>query len=324
MEFEQIKKKLISFLIENKNVPSTAIKDDLIFTIQTDNGIPFYPAHLVVFDNQLNKPLCLFIIDDGKIRVLKRFIETHLNNINRFINEPIIIYLVSYQNESLCFSEVLDDSSLTPIKKEDFPDFEIMKNDFIILQGMKLEQIEEENQKSMQAQKQAIKSETRFSRFIFLVISVISIISLILYLFSTYKTNSISQNHSTNMIEDFNDLTKCIDSLWQDMRNQHFREKKDSISVDTTLAYDRLNDRITIIEKGISDNPQKTLSNISLEHKINLLQSQLNDLKELNNVRNNALDDKISLISNLIISLYAGVVISFIGWFLNQSKRNKD
>ncbi|WP_032590292.1 hypothetical protein, partial [Bacteroides fragilis] len=59
-------------------------------------------------------------------------------------------------------------------------------------------------------------------------------------------------------------------------------------------------------------------------HKINLLQSQLNDLKELNNVRNNALDDKISLISNLIISLYAGVVISFIGWFLNQSKRNKD
>ena len=184
MEFEQIKKKLISFLIENKNVPSTAIKDDLIFTIQTDNGIPFYPAHLVVFDNQLNKPLCLFIIDDGKIRVLKRFIETHLNNINRFINEPIIIYLVSYQNESLCFSEVLDDSSLTPIKKEDFPDFEIMKNDFIILQGMKLEQIEEENQKSMQAQKQAIKSETRFSRFIFLVISVISIISLILYLFS--------------------------------------------------------------------------------------------------------------------------------------------
>lgn len=91
---------------------------------------------------------------------------------------------------------------------------------------MKLEQIEEENQKSMQAQKQAIKSETRFSRFIFLVISVISIISLILYLFSTYKTNSISQNHSTNMIEDFNDLTKSIDSLWQDMRNQHFREKK--------------------------------------------------------------------------------------------------
>lgn len=43
MEFEQIKKKLISFLIENKNVPSTAIKDDLIFTIQTDNGIPFIP-----------------------------------------------------------------------------------------------------------------------------------------------------------------------------------------------------------------------------------------------------------------------------------------
>ena len=154
MEFEQIKKKLISFLIENKNVPSTAIKDDLIFTIQTDNGIPFHPAHLVVFDNQLNKPLCLFIIDDGKIRVLKRFIETHLNNINRFINEPIIIYLVSYQNESLCFSEVLDDSSLTPIKKEDFPDFEIMKNDFIILQGMKLEQIEEENQKCRHKNKQ--------------------------------------------------------------------------------------------------------------------------------------------------------------------------
>lgn len=324
MEFEQIREKLVNFLTIDKNVPSSAIKDDLIFTIQTDNGIPFYPSHLAVFDNQLNKPLCLFIIDDGKNRVLKRFIEIHLNNINRFINEPIIIYLVSYQNESLCFSEILDDSSLTPINKEDFPDFEIMKNDFIVLQGMKLEQIEEEKQKSIQIQKQAIKSEARFSRFIFLVISVISIVSLTLYLFSTYKTNVISQNHSTNMIEDFNGLTKSIDSIWQDIRNQHLNLRKDSISFDTTLAYNKLNNRITIIEKGISDNPQKTLSNISLEHKINILQSKFNDLKELNDIKYNALNDKISLVSNLIISLYAGLILSVLGWCLSQTKKNKN
>lgn len=326
MEFEQIREKLKDFLSVEKKIPSSAIKTDLIFSTPEDNGVAIYMPHLAIVDKD-NQLLCLFIIDDRKNRILNNFINIHLHNINKIIGKSIIIYFVSYSNDqNLQFSEVLEDGSLTSIEKDNFPNYEMMKNNLFVLQSFTVNQLKKENNLFRNIKEKEKKYNVLTAKILSILISIMALTSILLYI-KDINTNIDFSNTFSNQVAN-DSLSKKIDSLFINFNAIKEQKsamiiKRDTIIINTTYPYQELNKRIEIIEKGISTNPEKTLSNIKLEQRINNLESKINDLKESFVLRNEAINTNISLISNLVISLYTGLAICILSWLLSFLWRKK-
>lgn len=317
MEFNEIKSKLISFLTNEKEVPRDAIKTDLVFSNQMESSVSFYVPHLAIIDNEI---LCIFVIDDGKNRVLNNFIKIHLNSINAFIKKKTIIYLVDHYKESIRFFKISDTEEPVEIKSADFPSYEGMKDDTIILQYLRIKEIENERNVLENEKIGTVKKETKFAFFLIILVTIPSLLSVLLYYTESDNTRIYSTNNEKNSIgyyiDSISDVINKVKSQTVLLKN------KDTVFVNTSL-YQSLNQRIKVIENGISDNPQKTLSNIKLENRINELQFHINNLRDVSNLRYETLNSNVSLVSNLIISLYTGLIICILGWLLTFLYKNR-
>ena len=137
---------------------------------------------------------------------------------------------------------------------------------------------------------------------------------------SDRHSHEISPSDIRNNYEDFYIADSvCADSVVLDYIPIISKSNEQIKQIQNQDLLKELEKRILIIENGISDNPEKTLSNKNLEQQIINLQVQVNNLKEIINISTNSLSNSVNWAFGLIISLYAGVLIAIISWVLTQN-----
>lgn len=316
MDRDSIKMELITFLKEKKNVPNEAIKKDVILSIKGENGYSIYTPHLLVTNNQAeNQTLCLFIIDDKKDRVLQSFIEIHLKHINRFLKEPTIVYLVTKENGRLSFSEILDDTSLIPIEPNDFPAYEMMKNNLLVLQGMELQNHEEKKRIF-----KVMKTATSWVLFTTLITIIVTFFSLFFINPPTKQDDTISIDADKTTVSLFMQEMQKIDSTYNVLKNsisEYEKKLEDTTFISTGtkdfLLYEELEKRIKSIEQGFNDNPEKILSIINLHNEINLLEEKFMRIEKIMQVKIDYIENRSTYLINLAISLFSGLFVFIFG-----------
>ena len=156
---------------------------------------------------------------------------------------------------------------------------------------------------------------------------VVGIITVVYSLNLNKKTNNSSTFSSScncDLIKtEIKNLKKLINQI-DKKTNQNVSSSKNN-PVNSDIA--DLTNRIEVIEKGISDNPEKTLSLLNMNNDISQLEKSDESIREINKTEieslKNEMENQNSWISGLLITIF-GLVLSFaVPNLLANIKENK-
>lgn len=164
--------------------------------------------------------------------------------------------------------------------------------------------------------------------------SMLSILSLVVGIITVVY--SLNLNKKTNNSSTFSSSCNC-DSIKTEIKNlktlinQIDKKTNQNVSssknnpVNSDIA--DLTNRIEVIEKGISDNPEKTLSLLNMNNDISQLEKSDESIREINKTEieslKNEMENQNSWISGLLITIF-GLVLSFaVPNLLANIKENK-
>ena len=157
---------------------------------------------------------------------------------------------------------------------------------------------------------------------------VVGIITVVYSLNLNKKTNNSSTFSSScncDLIKtEIKNLKKLINQI-DKKTNQNVSSSKNN-PVNSVIA--DLTNRIEVIEKGISDNPEKTLSLLNMNNDISQLEKSDESIREINKTEieslKNEMENQNSWISGLLITIF-GLVLSFaVPNLLANIKENKE
>jgi hypothetical protein len=215
------------------------------------------------------------------------------------------------------------DNTFEPITKEEFPSFETLSAKRLTEEKLKEREIELKTLKELELKK--LKSRQ---------ISYLSLISLIIGVIASFITIFYQQNEfkKPSTIEN-----NCCDSLqgkYVILNNKllELEKKLKLISIpasnnDTVYSSTKisiLDQRIKVIEKGISENPEKSLSILQLHNEIEQLKKSDEFIKELTQEKIDNLNDKLNLVNGFMFGLFITIFGAILSYAFTNLKTNKN
>ena len=217
----------------------------------------------------------------------------------------------------------MTDGALKLIPDDEFPRYETL-----VSQQKTEEKIEKERiQKSKIGELKERKKRVWLSSMLSILSLVVGIITVVYSLNLNKKTNNSSTFSSScncDLIKtEIKNLKKLINQI-DKKTNQNVSSSKNN-PVNSDIA--DLTNRIEVIEKGISDNPEKTLSLLNMNNDISQLEKSDESIREINKTEieslKNEMENQNSWISGLLITIF-GLVLSFaVPNLLANIKENK-
>ena len=215
------------------------------------------------------------------------------------------------------------DGALKLIPDDEFPRYETL-----VSQQKTEEKIEKERiQKSKIEELKERKKRVWLSSMLSILSLVVGIITVVYSLNLNKKTNNSSTFSSScncdSIKTEIKNLKKLINQI-DKKTNQNVSSSKNN-PVNSDIA--DLTNRIEVIEKGISDNPEKTLSLLNMNNDISQLEKSDESIREINKTEieslKNEMENQNSWISGLLITIF-GLVLSFaVPNLLANIKENK-
>ena len=217
----------------------------------------------------------------------------------------------------------MTDGALKLIPDDEFPRYETL-----VSQQKTEEKIEKERiQKSKIEELKERKKRVWLSSMLSILSLVVGIITVVYSLNLNKKTNNSSTFSSScncdSIKTEIKNLKKLINQIGK-KTNQNVSSSKNN-PVNSDIA--DLTNRIEVIEKGISDNPEKTLSLLNMNNDISQLEKSDESIREINKTEieslKNEMENQNSWISGLLITIF-GLVLSFaVPNLLANIKENK-
>ena len=217
----------------------------------------------------------------------------------------------------------MTDGALKLIPDDEFPRYETL-----VSQQKTEEKIEKERiQKYKIEELKERKKRVWLSSMLSILSLVVGIITVVYSLNLNKKTNNSSTFSSScncdSIKTEIKNLKKLINQI-DKKTNQNVSSSKNN-PVNSDIA--DLANRIEVIEKGISDNPEKTLSLLNMNNDISQLEKSDESLREINKTEieslKNEMENQNSWISGLLITIF-GLVLSFaVPNLLANIKENK-
>ena len=163
------------------------------------------------------------------------------------------------------------------------------------------------------------------------MLSILSLVVGIITVVYSLNLNKKTNNSSTFSASCNCDLIKTEIKNLKTLINQIDKKTNQNVSssknnpVNSVIA--DLTNRIEVIEKGISDNPEKTLSLLNMNNDISQLEKSDESIREINKTEieslKNEMENQNSWISGLLITIF-GLVLSFaVPNLLANIKENK-
>lgn len=298
----------LEFLLE-KGYPSESILEypiDLKLEQTSDIVIkdPISKRYLAIIDK----------VSEKKFDINKS--SNQLMNYGKSIVTPI--YVVVYSSTDFNIYG-LEEFGLVPISKPIFPTYDNLikiaqENIYRRLNSIHIKKIKEDEAKKKGFLSFAISTIT---------IMIISVAATLL--FDTSGSSSkekIKNNHQLNIEQKA--VQAKLDSLIYKLSKLRKSSvtKSDTIYIDSSKTYRGLEKRLEVIEKGISENPEKALAIVNIKHELLLIRQGISELESNNAMRNEYIqkqidstrdlaDNTLFLLIGAILSAIVGIVMAF-------------
>jgi hypothetical protein len=291
-------------------------RDNLLsqFAIRTENEKTLFRPDLIIIDT-INKEYIGLI--EFKNRIDRRIEEMTLGQFYKYFGylgtQNIPAYLViPIDNQDFQIFELTKDNAFQPISKDDFPNFETLSAKRITEEKIKQRELLQKKIQELEEKKRRSKQSSYFT-----------LLSLILGITASLIAVFVQQKGFDKPSEQ---PILCCDSLENQYANLHqkilvlenqlnkiekINNKTDTIFINSNVG--SLEKRIQIIETGISDNPEKSLSILQVRQEIELLKKDDDYSKELTQTKLDAIQKEMEVQNAWML----GVLIAIFGTILS-------
>ncbi|MCA6422699.1 MAG: hypothetical protein IM568_07780 [Flavobacterium sp.] len=204
------------------------------------------------------------------------------------------------------------DNTFEPISKEDFPIFETLSAKRLTEEKIKQREVEEKTLAELEQK----KKRTKQSAYLTLLSLILGISASVIAVFIQQKGFDKPSSQTIICCDSlefkFQNLEQKINTLEKQFNVvSKPNNKTDTVYVNSNVTL--LEKRIKIIELGISENPEKTLSILQIRQEIELLKKADDYAKELTQTKIDAIKDEMEVQNAWML----GVLIAIFGTILS-------
>lgn len=272
-------------------------------------------ADLLILDTRIGDYIGLVEFSERIDPDIKRnAVHTITNYLKAIKAESLPFYLV-YPVEPNDFQILAyEDNDWQSITHDEFPEFETLST------TRKIEEkaIAKENEILFEKQiqrKNEIKS--KYSIWTLASLSLGIITAILTFYLGTADDNLLQPSRSQQK-----DLQEQLNALKQKI-NQQITAKTIYVK-DSSSNFKLIDNRLKIIEKGLLDNPKKSLEISDIYNQIEILDQKIENQNELINLRNENLSTRIEWLNALVVGLILALLSVSIGYVLTNRSESKN
>lgn len=316
MREEELKKFFEDFLIYQKGYP----KSNLLFNppiANSKNGLRIRLDLIILDDNKNYIALVEFknTMDSYRKNQVKNLVSTY----RRYLGNKEIFSFVIYPNGNDDFNilRLNEINEWEVVERDDFPTFERLKSEKIIVDDIFQELTIEEKNDTQKEQDKLYKKRIQ-NILISTLIAFIS--SLIIY----YSSNIFYKNDeliSKEILE--NEIQAQIKKIDEKLKNYKSVDTLyiDSVNNENIITFDK---RLTIIENGLMNSPEKVLELNKLNQELAILNQKINTKNEVSELKFENINNKLEWLFAIVIGLLIGLLSSAIGYIFSLFKAKKE
>lgn len=310
MEEKQLEILFKKFLID-KGYPNGSLLSEV--KLRTSGDGVFYPD-LVILDI-INKDYIGLV--EFKTKIDQRVQVNVLGQFYKYFSllgtQVIPAYLVfSISDKDFQILTLTKENTFEPITKEDFPSFETLSAKRLTEEKLKQREIEEKTLIEIKRKKNKSRQSAYFSIMSLIVGVTTSLIAI--YIQQKGFNKPTDQVVNVNCCDSLDKKYENIENKIRNMENQqriilNSPNKKGTIYINLNS----LEKRVKVIEEGISNNPEKTLSILQIRQEIEFLKKEDNYSKELTQTKLDAIKAEIAVQNAWVL----GILVTIIGTILS-------
>lgn len=321
MKEKDFEKQFIDFLINQKGYPKGSILTEL--PIVSSGGARLRPD-LMVMDNSVGE--YLFIVE-FKGYINPKIKEAAKAQLDKYLSAVKVKHLPAYLVFPLNDNEfqillLLENNEWVPVDKFEFPEYNSLSMKARIDEKIFHKEIEEKKVRELEIKKKKMRQSAYIALLSMIVGITVSYLSVVIdkgELFSSRTENAFCCDTLSAKIE----LIEKNIVLLENEQVKAGRVVDTIIEVNNSKTYKDLNRRVKIIESGISNNPEKTLSLIQVQYQIEDLKKNLKYIEEIETIKIESLNRRFDLLNSWMLAILItvfGAVLGFI--FTNLRKEN--
>ncbi|MEI6821050.1 MAG: hypothetical protein WCL51_03890 [Bacteroidota bacterium] len=308
MNERQLTIKFILYLNEKKGYPKESLLSEI--AILTRSNQRFF-VDLALLDLASNEYIGIIEFKnriDSKLELLSR--EQVLQYRDALGTPTIPLFLVISKGEdSFEVFRLENDEIWVPILLDDFPAYQTLSSQIKAEEKLKKEQREIIHQNKKQL----------FSYWIFssVILGILATLFSVFFLQKEFRKKGnaviVTNNCCDSLQNKINELDKRISSI-----------EKDSFSIstiDTTIVFKDINDRIRNLEFSISSDPEKVLHRLEIQNKLYEINNEVKHLKEIKDLNIQSIDSRISIIFSIIIGIFLALISTLLGLVVAFGKK---
>lgn len=310
MEEKQLEILFREFLLL-KGFPQESLLSQIAFRAK---GGGIFRPDLVILDTRNNEYIGL-IEFKGRIRGESQLIA--LGQIYKYfslIGQTIPAYLVfPTSEEDFQILSLTEQNEFEPISKEDFPSFEALAAKRLTEEKIKQREVEEKTILELEKKKSKAKQSAYLSILSILLGVTASLVAIFIQQRGLNDWPEAPPLICCDSVETrYNTIQKKILKLENSLKTlPNNKSRIDTIFVNTNTK--GLDQRLKIIEQGIADNPEKTLSLLQIKQEIDLLKKADDFSQQLMQEKLNSLNNKMEIQNAWML----GVLIAIFGTILS-------
>lgn len=310
MQEKQLEILFKEFLI-NKGYPQGSLLSDFALRSK-DNNI--YRPDLLIIDRISNEFIALI---EFKNRIDRRIEEITIGQFYKYFGligtKSIPAYLIiPIEDNHFQIFELTKENVFQPINQDDFPDYEILSTKILAEEKRRKKTIELKTLKELENK----KARARKSSFLTILSLLIGITASVLAVFIQQKGFDKPKQEQIVCCDSLDIKYQSIEKeiLAIESKMQLIKQTKSkSDTVFVSLNLNKLDNRVKVIENGISDNPEKTLSILQIKQEIALLKEANKYEREINQSKIDELKNGMEIQNTWML----GVLIAIFGTILS-------
>ncbi len=291
-------------------------RDNLLsqFAIRTENEKTLFRPDLIIIDT-VNKEYIGLV--EFKNRIDRRIEEMTLGQFYKYFgylgtrNIPAYLVIPIDEKDFQIF-ELTKDNSFQPISKDDFPNFETLSAKRITEEKIKQRELLQKKIDELEDKKRRTKQSSYFT----LLSLILGISASLIAVFIQQKGFDKPSNQTVLCCDSLENRYKILRDKVVGLESQINNIAKSNNKTDTVFISSNvisLEKRIKIIETGISENPEKTLSIMQVRQEIELLKKADDYSKELTQSKLDAIQKEMEVQNAWML----GVLIAIFGTILS-------
>lgn len=309
MEEKQLEIIFREFLLQIGYPPESLLSQVVLRT----RGEGVFRPDLMILDIRNNEYI-------GLIEFKSRFdVRTELNTLGQFykyfslVGQAIPAYLVfPISEDDFQILALTKQNDFEPISKEDFPAFETLSAKRLTEEKMKQREVEEKTLLEFEKKKRKARQSAYLSILSLLLGVTASITAVFFQQKDFYRPEGTSILCCDSIQTRYTELERKILNL-----ERKINTSPDNKSITDTIYINSntkgLDKRLKIIEKGISDNPERTLSFLQIKQEIDLLKKTDDFSQQIMQAKLDSLNDKMEIQNAWML----GVLIAIFGTILS-------